>query len=148
LLNLVVNVRDTPRVGDKLAILTRNIERDRARIHRMAQASQSRFLGPIANQGSADQRKASRSTQNSLSHTRRWRNGDSKAAVPLATHREGELKRDSLEKQIQSWSIEFKFGLEIGSNAHPQGGVKSLPISWAATASGARGEFAHPEWKI
>jgi hypothetical protein len=26
LLNLVVNVRDTPRVGDKLAILTRNIE--------------------------------------------------------------------------------------------------------------------------
>jgi hypothetical protein len=38
LLNLVVNVRDTPRVGDKLAILTRNIERGRARIHRMAQA--------------------------------------------------------------------------------------------------------------
>jgi hypothetical protein len=34
LLNLVVNIRDTPRVGDKLAILTRNIKRDRARIHR------------------------------------------------------------------------------------------------------------------
>ena len=32
------------RVGDVLAILTRNIERGRARIHRMAQASQFRFL--------------------------------------------------------------------------------------------------------
>ncbi len=30
-------------------------------------------------------------------------------------------------------TIEFKFGREIGSNAHPQGRVKSLPISWAAT---------------
>jgi hypothetical protein len=40
LLNLVVNVRDKLRVGDKLGILTRNIERGRAGFHRMAQASQ------------------------------------------------------------------------------------------------------------
>jgi hypothetical protein len=36
LLNLVVNVRDAMRVGDMLAIPKRNIERGRARIHRMA----------------------------------------------------------------------------------------------------------------
>jgi hypothetical protein len=53
--------RDTMRVGDVLAILMRNIERGRARIHRMAQASQLRFLlGPIANRRPADRASSAR----------------------------------------------------------------------------------------
>ena len=120
LLNLVVNVRDTPRVGDKLAILTRNIERGRRgsigwlRRRNFVSSGQSQIgglpIGVTLEGGS----------QNSLSHTRRWRNRDSKPRS-LSRHREGELKRGSLEKRSLTRdrgfeSLHRRVSCEPGSN--------------------------------
>ena len=62
------------RVGDMLAIPKRNIERGRARIHRVAHASQFRFLPlPIANRQPADRRRAGRRAQMGRSRNARMR---------------------------------------------------------------------------
>jgi hypothetical protein len=103
LLNLVVNVRDTPRVGDKLAILTRSIERCRARIHRMAQASkfhcllgQSQIGGlPIGVKLEARIRVPSAILGGG---------GIGSKPRSLSRHRESELERSSLEKRsLKRW---------------------------------------------
>ena len=98
LLNLVVNVRDTPRVGDKLAILTRNIEGTVLgsigwlKRRNLASSDQSQIGGlPIGVSLKVDSE-----FPQPYSAVEEWR---FEAAVPLATHREGELKRGSLEER-------------------------------------------------
>ena len=111
LLNLVVNIRDTPRVGDKLAILTRNIERDRARIHRWLKRRNFASSGQSLLRDKQDERsfRVCHATNRKIgglpigvklegrlripSAVLGGGGIEIRSRGPLATHREGELKR-------------------------------------------------------